>query len=56
MPGIHILSTSEINSQEPSKEPALNIPGSYWICYKDNIYKFSFKYNQKLRLVQTYLS
>ncbi|XP_014470938.1 PREDICTED: uncharacterized protein LOC106742485 [Dinoponera quadriceps] len=46
MPGIHIHTLSQLNWVNQEKESLLTVPGSYWLYYKKNIYKFIFKYHR----------
>ncbi|XP_008208671.1 uncharacterized protein LOC100679944 isoform X1 [Nasonia vitripennis] len=49
MPGIHVRSLSRLHWENRDKEPALTVPGSYWLCHKNNIYKFTFKFHKTIR-------
>ncbi|XP_014210224.1 uncharacterized protein LOC106640645 [Copidosoma floridanum] len=49
MPGIHVRSVGKFNWEDQNKEPMLTVPGSYWLCHKNNIYKFTFKFHKSLR-------
>ncbi|XP_058789859.1 myb-like protein X isoform X2 [Phymastichus coffea] len=46
MPGIHVRSLGKLHWEDRDKEPTLTVPGSYWLCHKNNIYKFMFKFNK----------
>ncbi|XP_034941396.1 uncharacterized protein [Chelonus insularis] len=46
MPGIHVRASGKLDWVEREKEPILTVPGSYWLCHKKNIYKFTFKYHR----------
>ncbi|XP_014609827.1 PREDICTED: protein PF14_0175-like [Polistes canadensis] len=49
MPGVHIHKISELSWFEQQEESKLTIPGSYWLCHKNKIYKFSFMYHHTMR-------
>ncbi|XP_046834904.1 homeobox protein 3-like [Vespa crabro] len=49
MPGVHIHKISEFDWLEQQEGSTLTVPGSYWLCYKNNIYKFTFKYHRTIR-------
>ncbi|KAF7379890.1 hypothetical protein HZH68_016838 [Vespula germanica] len=49
MPGVHIHKISEFNWLEQQEGSTLTIPGSYWLCHKNNVYKFTFKYHRTIR-------
>ncbi|XP_076762377.1 uncharacterized protein LOC143430211 [Xylocopa sonorina] len=49
MPGIHVRKTSWIDWTQKSESPTLTVPGSYWLCHKNNIYKFIFRYHRTIR-------
>ncbi|XP_057337801.1 uncharacterized protein LOC130675917 [Microplitis mediator] len=46
MPGIHVRTSDKFDWIYREKEPLLTVPGSYWLCHKKNIYKFTFKYHR----------
>ncbi|XP_015120180.1 uncharacterized protein LOC107043271 [Diachasma alloeum] len=54
MPGIHVRTLSNRGWDRREREPALTVPGSYWLCCKQNIYKFTFKYNKTTRSPQDF--
>ncbi|XP_074104266.1 uncharacterized protein LOC141530825 [Cotesia typhae] len=47
MPGIHVRTPDKFDWFYREKEPILTIPGSYWLCHKKSIYKFTFKYHRQ---------
>ncbi|XP_063992058.1 uncharacterized protein LOC135170288 [Diachasmimorpha longicaudata] len=49
MPGIHVRTFSNCGWDNGEKEPLLTVPGSYWLCCKQNIYKFTFKHHKSMR-------
>lgn len=49
MPGVHIHKISELNWLEQQEESKLTVPGSYWLCHKNKIYKFTFMYHHTMR-------
>lgn len=48
MPGIYVRTVGRLD-WEDCEEPTLTVPGSYWLCHKDNIYKFTFKFHKTIR-------
>ncbi|XP_031833636.2 uncharacterized protein LOC116427439 isoform X1 [Nomia melanderi] len=49
MPGIYVRETSWIDWIQQRESPILTVPGSYWLCHKNSIYKFIFKYRRTTR-------
>lgn len=49
MPGIYVRKTSWIDWTQKKENLTLTVPGSYWLCHKNNIYKFVFKYHRTTR-------
>ncbi|XP_012272304.1 uncharacterized protein LOC105695371 [Orussus abietinus] len=49
MPGIHVRTVGQFDWLKKENEPALTIPGSYWLCHKSSIYKFTFKYQRSTK-------
>ncbi|XP_061930801.1 MATH and LRR domain-containing protein PFE0570w isoform X1 [Apis cerana] len=49
MPGIYVRKTSWIDWTQKKESLTLTVPGSYWLCHKNNIYKFVFKYHRTTR-------
>ncbi|KAK0182505.1 hypothetical protein PV327_000641 [Microctonus hyperodae] len=49
MPGIHVRTSGRYDYVDKEKDPVLTVPGSYWLCHKKNIYKFTFKYHRNSR-------
>lgn len=49
MPGIYVRKTSWIDWTQKKESLTLTVPGSYWLCHKNNIYKFVFKYHHTTR-------
>ncbi|KAL2712697.1 homeobox protein 3-like [Vespula squamosa] len=49
MPGVHIHKISEFDWLEQQEGSTLTVPGSYWLCHKNNVYKFTFKYHRTIR-------
>ncbi|CAG5108175.1 Protein of unknown function [Cotesia congregata] len=47
MPGIHVRTPDKFDWFYREKEPILTVPGSYWLCHKKSIYKFTFKYHRQ---------
>lgn len=52
MPGIHVRASSQTDWNKREKDPALAVPGSYWLCHKKTIFKFTFKYPKYNRNVK----
>lgn len=49
MPGVYVYKIGQLDWPEQQKEPILTVPGSYWLCHKNNIYKFTFRYHRVVR-------
>ena len=49
MPGIYVRKASWIDWTQKEENPALIVPGSYWLCHKTKIYKFIFRYHRTSR-------
>ncbi|XP_076638539.1 uncharacterized protein LOC143350344 [Colletes latitarsis] len=54
MPGIHVRKASWINWNQQRETPVLTVPSSYWLCHKNNIYKFIFRYHRTIRNTQQF--
>ncbi|XP_011306674.1 uncharacterized protein [Fopius arisanus] len=54
MPGIHVRTFSNCGWVEREREPTLTVPGSYWLCCKQNIYKFTFKHHKTSKSSQDF--
>ncbi|XP_046750860.1 uncharacterized protein LOC124414032 isoform X2 [Diprion similis] len=55
MPGIRIWSIGKSDrTGQVQAQPTLNVPGSYWLSNKQNIYKFTFKYNESTRYTKEF--
>ncbi|KAF7991834.1 hypothetical protein HCN44_010635 [Aphidius gifuensis] len=52
MPGIHVRTSSQTDWNKHEKDQALTVPGSYWLCHKKTIFKFTFKYPKYNRNVK----
>ena len=49
MPGIHVHTLGRLHWEDNDHEPILTVPGSYWLCRKNSIYKFTFKFHKSVR-------
>lgn len=49
MPGAYIHKNSQFDWLKQQKESVLSVPGSYWLCHKNSIYKFTFRYHRSIR-------
>ncbi|XP_023317863.1 uncharacterized protein LOC106648101 [Trichogramma pretiosum] len=49
MPGIHVHTLGKLHWEDKDNEAALTVPGSYWFCRKNSIYKFTFKFHKSVR-------
>ncbi|XP_043255263.1 uncharacterized protein LOC122399022 [Colletes gigas] len=54
MPGIHVRKASWINWNQQRETPILTVPSSYWLCHKNNIYKFIFRYHRTIKNTQQF--
>ncbi|XP_046433413.1 TNF receptor-associated factor family protein DDB_G0272098-like isoform X1 [Neodiprion virginianus] len=55
MPGIRISGIGKSDrTGQVQAQPTLNVPGSYWLSNKQNIYKFTFKYNEPTRYTKEF--
>ncbi|KAI4490339.1 hypothetical protein M0802_010716 [Mischocyttarus mexicanus] len=52
MPGVHIHKISELNWFEQQEQSKLTVPGSYWLCHKNQIYKFTLMFHHTMRDLQ----
>ncbi|KAF3427632.1 hypothetical protein E2986_08378 [Frieseomelitta varia] len=52
MPGIYVRKASWIDWTQKEENPALIVPGSYWLCHKTKIYKFIFRYHRTSRNIK----
>ncbi|XP_017890231.1 uncharacterized protein LOC108631052 [Ceratina calcarata] len=51
MPGIYVRKANWIDWTQREENPNLTVPGSYWLCHKNDIYKFIFRYHRSNRNV-----
>lgn len=49
MPGVYVHSVKELGWVPTHKNSLIAIPGAYWLCHKQNIYKFIFRYHRGVR-------
>ncbi|XP_076234869.1 uncharacterized protein LOC143179491 [Calliopsis andreniformis] len=54
MPGIYVRKAKWIDWMQQRENPVLTVPGSYWLCHKNNIYKFIFRYHRTTRGIQEF--
>ncbi|XP_076667111.1 uncharacterized protein LOC143368354 isoform X2 [Andrena cerasifolii] len=54
MPGIYVRKTKWFDWIQQRENPVLTVPGSYWLCHKNNIYKFIFKYHRTMRNIEKF--
>ncbi|KAJ8673453.1 hypothetical protein QAD02_004715 [Eretmocerus hayati] len=49
MPGIHVHTLGRLHWENQDEGVSIAVPGSYWLCHRNTIYKFTFKFHKTIR-------